>query len=281
MSCPFLLGKGLCYNENNSMTETKGERMDKEKLHLVLEVDDDSSRISKIYNILNIVFTLLSLIPLLFHNQTETLFGIEAVAVGFFAIDYLLRWFTADVEFPNKSKIRAYLTYPFTFYALLDLLAILPFITVLNQSFRLFRIFRLFRSLRIFRAFRIFRHSKTLGLLIRTIKKQKDSLIIVGASTLAYIFIAALLVFNIEPETFPSFLEALFWATSSLTTATYGDIFPSSPLGQIVSMISYLVGVVIIALPSSIITAGYIDEMEKENDIQTEPEEEGDSEAEE
>lgn len=248
--------------------------MDKENLHLILEVDDDSSRMSKVYNVLNIIFTLISLVPLLFHEQTDTLIGIEAVAVIFFVIDYILRWFTADVEFPNKSKTRAYLTYPFTIYAFLDLLAILPFITVLNQTFRVFRIFRLFRSLRIFRAFRLFRYSKSLEILLRTIKNQKDPLIIVGSSTVAYIFIAALLVFNIEPDTFPSFLEALFWATSSLTTATYGDVFPTSNLGQILSMISYLVGVVIIALPSSIITAGYIDEMEKDNVIKTADEEE-------
>lgn len=247
--------------------------MDKENLHLILEVDDDSSRISQFYNIFNIIFTLGSLIPLLFHQQTDVLIGIETVSVVFFGIDYLLRWYTADKEFPNKSKTRAYLTYPFTTYAIFDLLAILPFLTVLNHSLRLFRIFRLIRSLRIFRAFRIFRHSKTVGIFLRTVKKQKDSLVIVGALTGSYIFMAALLVFNIEPETFPSFLEALFWATSSLTTATYGDIFPKSSMGQILSIFSYLVGVLIIALPSSIITAGYIDEMEKEQEIEVEEEE--------
>lgn len=244
--------------------------MDKENLHLILEVDDDSSRTSQIYNVLNIIFTLGSLVPLLFHEQTDVLIGIETICVLFFGIDYLLRWYTADKEFPNKSKTRAYLTYPITMYAIFDLLAILPFLTVLNQSLRLFRIFRLIRSLRIFRAFRIFRHSKTLGIFLRTVKRQRDSLVIVGALTGAYIFIAALLVFNIEPETFPSFLEALFWATSSLTTATYGDIFPTSALGQILSIFSYLVGVLIIALPSSIITAGYIDEMKKEQGIEIE-----------
>ncbi len=248
--------------------------MNKENLHLILEVDDNSSRISKIYNVFNILFTLVSLIPLLFKNQTETLLEIEAVAISFFAVDYLLRWFTADIEFPAKSKLRAYLTYPFTIYAILDLLAILPFLTVLDQTFRLFRIVRLFRSLRIFRAFRIFRHSKALEILLQTIKAQKESLFIVGSSTVAYIFIAALLVFNVEPHTFPSFLDALFWSTSSLTTATFGEIFPKSAIGQILAMIAKLIGVLVIALPTSIITAGYIGILEKETEMAIEQQKE-------
>lgn len=241
-----------------------------ENLHAILNVDNSNTTLSKFYNILNIILSVISLIPLLFHTQTDTLFNIEIVVLIFFMIDYLLRWYTADLEQPKKTKLKAYATYPLTFYAIIDLLAILPFLTILNQSLRLFRIFRLVRSLRVFRTFRIFRHSKTLGILIRTVKKQQDSLLIVGGLTLAYIFIAALLVFNVEPDTFETFLDAVFWATSSLTTATYGDIFPTSTVGQILSIISYLIGVGIIALPSSLLTAGYIDEIKKEKDLNIE-----------
>ncbi|HLR92761.1 MAG TPA: ion transporter [Atopostipes sp.] len=239
----------------------------KENLHAILNVDNDNTLLSRLYNILNILFTMVSIVPLLFKQQTDTLFNIEIVAVSFFVVDYLLRWFTAEFELPNKSGWKAYISYPFSKYAIIDLLSILPFITYLDQTLRVFRLFRMVRSLRIFRTFRLFRHSKSFELLIRTIKKQQDSLLTVGALTLAYIFIAALLVFNIETDTFPSFLEALLWATSSLTTATYGDMYPTSPIGQVFSMISYLVGVLVIALPSSIITAGYIDELEKDGDM--------------
>lgn len=239
----------------------------KEKLHAILSVDDDSSKISKLYNITNIGMTLISLIPLMFNRQTETLLDIETIAAVFFVIDYLLQWFTADQQFQEKDGIRPYIAYPFTFYAIVDLLAILPFLGLLNQSLRLFRLFRLFRSLRVFRAFRLFRNSKAIGVLSRTIKKQRTSLAIVGVVVVGYILIAALLVFNLEPDSFPSFLEALLWATESLTTATYSDYYPTSAIGQILSMFSYLVGVGVIALPSSILTAGYIDELEKEKDV--------------
>ena len=240
----------------------------KKKLHAILNVDNSNSPLSKIYNLLNIMFSIVSIVPLLFHQQTETLWTIEVVAVIFFILDYFLRWLTADYELSESNKVKAYFIYPFTFYAIIDSLAILPFLTIINQSLRLFRLFRLSRSLRIFRVFRIFRHSKSLDLLIRTIKKIKDPLIIVGILTVTYIFISSLIVFNIEPDTYPTFLEALLWATSSLTTATYGDIYPKSTLGQIISIISYLVGVGVVALPSSILTAGYINEVKNAKEIE-------------
>lgn len=238
----------------------------RKQLYSILDVQDNNSFISMSYNIANIVLTLISLIPLLFHEQTQTLLIIEGIAIIFFVIDYILRLLTADIKFETKKPIAAFLTYPFTPYAIIDLLAILPFLTVLNQSLRLFRLFRLARSLRIFRTFRVFRYSKSFDLLQRTIEKQKDSLFLVVGLTLAYIFIVALLVFNIEPETFPTFLEAIYWSTASVTTVAYGDIYPTSIVGQIFSMVSYLVGVMIIALPTSVITAGYIDEIEKEKE---------------
>lgn len=239
----------------------------KEKLHSILSVEDTSDLTSKVYNYLNIGMTIISLVPLMFSRQSESLLTIEMIAAIFFIGDYLLRWLTADKQMEDKSPGKAYLTYPFTLYAIVDLLAVLPFLGLINQSLRLFRVFRLFRSLRVFRAFRLFQNSKSFSILKRTLRKQKDSLIIVGVVVSSYIFIVALLVFNLEPDTFPSFLQAILWATESLTTATYSDYYPNSNIGQVFSIISYLVGVGIIALPTSILTAGYMDEMEKEKGV--------------
>lgn len=239
----------------------------KEKLYSILSVDDESSTPSKLYNYTNIGMTLVSLVPLMFNRQTDTHLTIEMIAMIFFILDYLLRWFTADIRYPEKSPLKAYLTHPFTVYAVIDVLAILPFLGVLDQTLRIFRLFRLFRSLRVFRVFHLFRSSKSLGILARTLQTQKESLMTVGVIVIAYLFIAALLLFNVEPDTFPTFLEALVWATSSLTTATYGDNYPISKVGQVLSIVSYLVGVGVVALPSSILTAGYIDELEKEEEM--------------
>lgn len=86
---------------------------------------------------------------------------------------------------------------------------------------------------------------------------------IVGALVVTYIFISALLIFNVEPDTFKNFFDALYWSTISLTTVGYGDIYAVSEVGKLITMISSILGVAIIALPVSILTAGYLEEIEK------------------
>ena len=92
-------------------------------------------------------------------------------------------------------------------------------------------------------------------------KRQKDSLTIVAFLAMGYIFVTALVMFNIEPDTFNSFFDAIYWATVSLTTVGYGDIYATSGIGKILTMISSLFGIAIVALPAGIITAGYMSEI--------------------
>ena len=87
----------------------------------------------------------------------------------------------------------------------------------------------------------------------------------VGALVITYIFISALVIFNVEPDTFKNFFNALYWSTISLTTVGYGDIYAVSEIGKLITMISSILGVAIIALPVSIMTAGYLEEIEKED----------------
>lgn len=117
--------------------------------------------------------------------------------------------------------------------------------------------------LRILRVFKFIRYSKNIQILTNVLKKQKDSLIIVGLLALGYIFISALIIFNVEPSTFPNFFDALYWATISLTTVGYGDIYVVSTTGKIITMISSFLGIAIVALPAGIITAGYMKEIKE------------------
>ncbi len=79
----------------------------------------------------------------------------------------------------------------------------------------------------------------------------------------AYVFISALVIYNVEPNSFPTFFDAVYWATISLTTVGYGDLYAVSTVGRIVTMISSVFGIAIIALPSGVITAGYLSEINK------------------
>ena len=145
--------------------------------------------------------------------------------------------------------------------AIIDLISILPSLTVLSQGFKLLRLLRMFRALRVFRVFKLFRYLKNAQIIANIFKKQKGPLCYVLILALGYIVSSALVVFNVEPDSFNTIFDAIYWATVSLTTMGYGDIYPVAEIGRIVTMISSLFGIAIVALPAGIITAGYMDEL--------------------
>ena len=216
------------------------------------------------YDYFTMFVILLSLVPLAFKENNRVFEIIDWVCVGIFLFDYLLRWITADFKFGNRSVL-SFLRYPFTFMALVDLISILPSFTVLHQGFKLLRLFRLLRAFRVFRVFKAFRHSKNLRVIASVLKSSRRSLASVGTLAIGYVLVSALVIFNVEPDSFNSFFDAVYWATTSLTTVGYGDIYAVSVAGKIVTMISSLVGIAVIALPSGIITAGYMHAIDELN----------------
>ena len=232
--------------------------MTRKTLFQIIEPHQKENAIEKSYDVLMFLTIIVSLIPLTTKSHTGIFMWLNFVSTVIFIIDYILRLLTADYKL-GKGKL-SFLLYPFTFMALADLLCILPSLFLLNNSLRLFKILRM---LRILRVFKFIRYSKNVQILTNVLKKQKDSLIIVGLLALGYIFISALIIFNVEPSTFPNFFDALYWATISLTTVGYGDIYAVSTTGKIITMISSFLGIAIVALPAGIITAGYMKEIKE------------------
>lgn len=233
----------------------------RKRLYEIIEVSNGNDALSKIYDFFMMGIILCSMIPLAFKTQSRLFTWIETAAVVIFILDYIFRLATADYKL--KKGAWSFLLYPFTLMALIDLISILPSLFVINESLRLLRLFRLVRTFRVFRIFKAFRYSKNISLLISVFKKQKDSLIIVCCLAIGYILISALIIFNVEPETFEHFFDAIYWATVSLTTVGYGDIYAVSMVGKVITMVSSVFGIAIVALPAGIITAGYISEIEK------------------
>ena len=198
-----------------------------------------------------------------FKQTNSVLSVIDVICLIIFIADYFLRWITADYKY-NKKSFSSFIRYPFGFFAIIDIISILPSISILNNGFKLLRIFRMSRAFRVFRAFKMFRYSKSVKIIVSVFRKSKESLIAVGTLAVAYIIISALIVFNVEPESFNSFFDAIYWATVSLTTVGYGDIYPVTTIGRIVTMVSSVFGIAIVALPAGIITTGYMSEIEKE-----------------
>jgi potassium channel family protein len=232
--------------------------MTRKTLFQIIEPCQKENVIEKTYDVFMFLTIIVSLIPLTTKSHTGIFMWLDFVSTIIFSIDYVLRLVTADYKL-EKGKLSFFL-YPFTFLALADLLCILPSLFLLNNSLRLFKILRM---LRILRVFKFIRYSKNIQILTNILKKQKDSLMIVGLLALCYVFISGLIIFNVEPSTFPNFFDALYWATISLTTVGYGDIYAVSTTGKIITMISSFLGIAIVALPAGIITAGYMKEIKE------------------
>ena len=196
---------------------------------------------------------------LAFKQSVPAFAVMERVTVIIFICDYLLRLVTADFKL-DKGWV-SFILYPFTFMALIDLICILPSFTALASGFKLLKVLRLLRAFRVFRAAKMLRYSKSIILISDVMKEQKSPLIAVCVLAFSYIIISALVVFNVEPDTFGNFFDAVYWATVSLTTVGYGDIYPVSTAGRIITMLSSLFGIAVIALPAGIITAGFMDKL--------------------
>lgn len=234
----------------------------REKIFRIIEPAKQNNTISQVYDYFMIVTIFLSLLPLCFKETNLFFTVIDTACLVLFIIDYLLRFITSDYKYKKKS-VWSFVRYPFGAFAIIDLLSILPSVSVLNNGFKLFRIFRMFKAFRVFRALKMLRYSKSVRIISSVFKRSKESLMAVGTLAVAYIVISALVVFNVEPESFDSFFDAVYWATISLTTVGYGDIYPVTVTGRIVTMISSLFGIAVVALPAGIITAGYMKEIDK------------------
>ena len=236
----------------------------KQKIYDLINRDGKGMMASRIYDWYMLVMIIASIVPLMFIEYYPVFKILEIVTVTSFIIDYILRWYTSDIQL-NKGIV-SYFIYPFTPMAIIDLLSILPGLNLISSEFKLLRLTRL---LKIVGLLKIFRYSDKITIFIRVMSKEKEVLLSVLMLAVFYIFITALIMFNAEPHinpqtgeiTFHSFFDALYWATVTLTTVGYGDLCPVTNIGRVVSMLSSLFGVAIIALPSGVITASYLEEL--------------------
>lgn len=235
----------------------------RKKIYGIIGMADENDFYSKLYNSFMLVVIVVSLIPLAFKTDNIWFKTIDKVCVTIFIIDYILRLITADYKYNNKSVL-SFLRYPFSLMAIIDLISILPSISAANSVFKMLRLMRMVRTFRVFGVFRVVRHSKSFRIITKVFKNSKGPLAAVGTLAIVYVLISALIILNVEPDSFNNFFDAVYWATVSLTTVGYGDIYPITTAGRIVTMLSSVFGIAIVALPAGIITAGYMEEIEEE-----------------
>lgn len=239
----------------------------RKRIFEIIETAGEDDRLSNIYDVFMMIVIVASLTPLAFKSEFSAFLIIDKIAVAIFIVDYFLRVFTADYKL--QKGILSFFIYPITPMAIIDLLCILPSLSIISNGFRILKVFRLFRTLRVFRVIKAVRYSKSIRMIKGVFKSQKKPLMTVGILAVAYVLISALVIFNVEPDSFNNFFDAVYWATVSLTTMGYGDIYPVTTVGRIVTMVSSVFGIAIIALPSGIITAGFMEELNKKIDQNT------------
>lgn len=236
----------------------------RKRLYQIVERAEERDKLSHLYDLFMMLLIILSLAPLAFKEESVALHVIDFVTTSVFVLDYIARWITADQKLERGAL--SFLLYPFTFMALIDLLSILPTFLLLGKAFKVLKVVRLLRALRVLKIFKSFRYSKNIEMIGIVFKKQKRSLLTVGALAVGYIFVSALVVFNVEPDTFPTLFDAVYWATVSLTTVGYGDIYTVTVVGKIFTMVSAVLGIAVVALPAGIVTAGYMNELSERKD---------------
>ena len=226
----------------------------REKIYDILEGDSEAS---VWYGRIMTVLIIASLVPLCFWEESIALYILESVCVTAFIADYIARWATAD--FKLKKGAASFFIYPFTPMAIIDLVTILPSFLELNSAWRTLRTLRLLRMLR---AFRLIRYSRSVNALVAVFERKREQLMVVLAFAAAYVIIIAMVMFNVEHDTFPDFFDAVYWSVVSLTTVGYGDLYPTSDVGRAIAMLSSLMGIAIVALPASILTTGLMEEID-------------------
>jgi hypothetical protein len=230
----------------------------RDRIFELVQLAKPGDHVSRAYDIFMVVVACMSILPILFHTDQlpqwaqDTISTLDVIAVYILAFDYILRWMTHDIKEGKRGNWHSFVRYPFTIGAIIDLLSILPSLNVLPEGF-------LF--LRVLRVFRIFRYSKQLTTIANVFAQEKRTLGSVLVLAVAYIFVTALVMFTLEGETFDSFLDALYWSTITLTTIGFGDIHPLTDLGMVVTSISSVFGIFVLALPAGIMTSSFLHQL--------------------
>lgn len=255
----------------------------KHKIYNIICDDNQHNTVGKIFNTVIVLLILLNVVTII----TDTfdlpptakiiINYIDTVSVIIFTIEYLLRIFSADLIYPNLSPIRARIKYIFSFMSIVDLLAILPFYIPFIIKIDL-RSLRLLRLLRLVRLFKLNRYTSALRTVGAVLVKKKNQLLSSIFVVFILMLISSILMYNIEneaqPEVFDNAFSALWWSVATFTTVGYGDIYPITALGKILSSVIALLGIGLVAVPTGIISAGFMeisdDEQKNSADAPTE-----------
>ena len=245
----------------------------KQKIYNLVEKGAHGSKINLIFDYFILSLIVLNVVAV----AIDTLTGVNAeflrllrifeiFSIIIFTIEYFMRLYVSDITHPASNKFYSALKFIISPFGLIDLVAILPFYIpfIIKVDLRFLRILRL---IRFFRIFKISRYNSTLKLIRDVIKEKKTELQMTFFIAFLLLLVSAFLMYHVEnpvqPEIFTNIFASLWWAVATLTTVGYGDITPVTTIGKVISSIVAILGIGLIALPTGIISAGFIAKFNK------------------
>jgi len=233
----------------------------KKKLYLI--IFKSNTRWGKVFDVSLLMVILINLLAVMFDSieYYKTNYGlllslIEWIITGLFVIEYALRIWVLN----KKSK------YIFSFYGVVDLLAILPsFIGLFIAGTHFLVVIRTLRLLRIFSIFQLSNYTKQGNIIIKSIASSWSKISVFLLSVFVIITVIGTLMYLIEgaENGFTNIPISIYWTIVTITTVGYGDISPATPIGQFIASIAMIIGYAIIAVPTGIITAETLNQKNK------------------
>ncbi len=240
------------------------------RLYEILEVRTSVDRAARIYDFIYFITILLNLTVSIMYTYEkyrlrygETLLLAEQITVGIFCIDYILRLYTAKYMYPESNQPRAIRKYILSFTGITDLLSFLPY--YLPFFFPSGAVaFRMLRIMRVFRLFRINAYYDSFRLITEVLNNKRQQLFSSVFTILILMLASSLCMYSLEheaqPDVFTNAFSGIWWATSTLLTVGYGDIYPITTLGKLFGIFITFLGVGMVAIPTGIISAGFVDQ---------------------
>lgn len=242
----------------------------RKRLYDIIEVGSDYDVYSRTYDFVNASAIILNIVASIMYTFKEwreqyglALLFVIHVTVAFFAVDYVLRIWTAKFQFRGEKEIRAIGKYVVSTAGIIDLISFLPeYLPFFFPSGGV--AFRMVRLIRIFRLFRINRYYDSLHVISKVLKSRKQQLISSVFIIVMLMIASSLCMYSLEheaqPEVFSNAFSGIWWAASTLLTVGYGDIYPVTTLGKIFGIFIAFLGVGMVAIPTGIISAGFVEQ---------------------
>jgi voltage-gated potassium channel len=243
------------------------------KLYILFEKPGEN-RASFILNTVIYILIIISIVNLMFYSVESVrekygyvLEGIRNIVMPIFILEYLGRLYASG--YLNEYKgVKGKLRYMVTPYAIIDLLAVIPYI-LLNSGFNSSFI-RSLRLLRIFRLFRVKKYAIFIQLMKQILHNLKEELTVLFLYTLVVIVVLSFIIFDIEheaqPEVFSNIFQTLWWAVATLTTVGYGDMYPITAAGKFITAVITIIGIGFVAIPGGMFASEFMSEIAKEKE---------------